>query len=743
VEPNSFNAPYDRVEEEDCHGEPFSPDLRIIHSQYRECKPVCDRIYEKARRDKEFVQSKQWDEHVERERKKKHLATVSIPMIGRHFNQQMGNALPGSINYRLTNTNPRPNDQENQSSIQAEIDVLNGHLRFIDKQSSAEVHRHKARKDQFAGGIGWLGVDYVHTDSLKDGEIRVSSPRYSNSIYFHPYYHEADASDMEYTFEFKEMAYEVAVAKFGDKIRRIKDKGENLITFDNYDDCRQQISTLEDRYFDYRYWMNDENKSVKIATHHWRRKGKRVFYVHDEVEYTAEQFQEFKSIQEQAGFEVEGEERIEKVGWFVEQRIICGWTVLDKKDFFIDVIPWTPVFGYTMENGTEYTYKGIIHDAVNVQEHINWLYSQAATKSSKRETLVLLENGVMADSFKDVRTVGGVKFLGINASADMSGIGQNPTIITSTEDGTKELAEIQFSYEILKDMVSTSSQTDQSQVINSAQQLALNISDRDSVREELDINWRTAMEIHTSKVIKMIKSVYDSDDLVKTVNLDGDVERIGSERITGSLNNNYSVDIKMSPSGTIQKQQAQQFSNNLIASPDPVRQTTGLIMSVDNSEMENKRSVMKMLYKQMFAAGQIGDIPQEFIEEILQEQQESGQLQQTLQQMAEPIAQQRVQEMLQENAIQAQIIASQAVAQRAQSDVERAGLGVQKAAIDMERAVRTDELQVLQEEEQTKQDFFELQKQIVQARQAGVEINAALLSNFINAATAVNPSQLQ
>ena len=742
MEPNTLNAPYDRVEEEQSYGEPYSPDMRIIHSQYRECKPVCDKIYKTARRDKEFVQSKQWDESVERERNKRGLATVTIPMIARFYNQQLGNALPASVNYRLTNLDPQPNDKEGQRAKDAETEVLNRHLRFIDKQSNAEVHRHKARKDQFAGGIGWLGVDYVVSDSLRDGDIQVCSPRYSNKIYFHPYYQRADATDMEYCFEFKDMPYEVAVGKFGDKIKRIKDKGETLVSFDNYDDCRHKISTLEDRYFNYKHWMNDESKSVRIAIHHWRRKAKRVFYTHENIEYTADQFEEFKSIQNEAGFEVEGAERTEKIGWMVEQRTICGWAVLEKKDFFIDVIPWTPVFGYIMENGEEYTYKSIVHDAVNVQEHINWLYSQHATKSSRARTVALVENGIFQDSFKNIREESGIKFIGVNSSADFSNQGPAAQVIEHTDDGTKELPSIQFAFEILRELVSTSSQTDQSQVINSAQQLALSISDRDSVREELDINWRTAMETHTAKVIKMIKAVTNADEIVKTVDLDGDIERIGAERITSSLNSNFSASIKMAPSGTIQKQQAQQFANNLIASPDTSRQAMGLVMSVDNSELENKRSILKMLYRQMFAAGQTTDIPQDMLEEIIQEQQESGQIQQTLQQLAEPIAQQRLQELLQDNAIQAQIATSQAVTQRAQSDVQKEGYSVQKAAIDLEKAVRVDELQVIQEQEQTQQDFFELQKQIVLARQEGVQINAELLNNFINAAFQVRPSQI-
>ena len=743
MDANTFHDPYDRVEEENTYGEPYSPTLRIILSQFRECKPFWDEIYETARRDKQFVQSKQWDLDVEKERNKYGLATVTIPLISNFFNKQLGNALPGSISYRLTNTDPKPNAKEKNQETEASIKVLNGHLRYIDKNSNSEIHRNKARKDQFSGGIGWLGLDYVTSESLVDGEIQDMSPRHFDKVYAHPYYQKADASDMEYSFYFIDMPYEVAIGKFGNRIKRIKERGEAYYTFDNYDDCRSKISTLDDaKHIKSEFWMNDKEKSVRIAIHHWRKKTERTFYTYNEKEYTEEQFSKLKAdLKELGETKMEGVKKEVKKGWYVEQRTICGWTVLEKKDFFINRIPWTPVLGYTMEDGEKYTYHGIIHDGVNLQEHANWLFSQHATKTSQSKTMALIDGGVLNEGAK-TQKINGVNFLAVDMSADMSSNGQPAQIIADPDDGTKELANLQFTIELLREITSISSDVDQAQVINSAQQLALKISDRDSIREELDINWRMALEIHTSKKIDMIKAVNNAEDLLKVIHLDKETERIGKEQLLDSINYNYAVDIKLAPSGTVQKQQAQQFANNMIASPDPVKQTMGLLMSVDNSELQNKDEILKTIHKQSFAQGDISNIPPDLLQEIIEEQNANGQIQQTLQRLAEPIAQQRVQEMLQDKNIQAQLANAEAIIGKSQGDVQKAQYNVQKAQTETERAIVTSELDLLQEQEQTAQDFFELQKRIVEAEIEGVQIDRELAQQFLQLATQLQPQQL-
>lgn len=725
--------------------------MRKILSQFQECRPVWDKIYKVARRDKQFVQSKQWDEKVERERNKYGLATVTWPLIRHFFNRQLGNALPGSVDYKLTNIDANPNSKENTAADDAAVQVLNGHLRYIDKQSKSEIHRNKARKDQFSGGIGWLGVDYVTSDSLMDGEIQDMSPRYFDKIYAHPYYQKADASDMEYSFYFIDMNYEVAVGKFGNRIKRIKEKGESYHTFEDYHDCRQKISTLEDaRHINHEYWMNDKDRSVRIAIHHWRRKAKRVYYIHDGEEYTADQWKTFKEESKEIGLEITGQKRVEKVQWMVEQRTICGWSVLEEKEFFIDCIPWTPVFGYSMEDGREYTYHGVVHDAANLQEHANWLASQHATKTSEQNTIALIDNGILGDTFKSVRKKGGIEFIGVDMSADLSGNGQPAQVINSPDDGSKELASLQFTIELLREITSTSSGADQGQVINSAQQLALSISDRDSVREELDINWRNAMECHTAKKIKMIKSVYDQEDLVKVVDLTDSVESIGSARISDSISTNYSVDITMSPSGTVQKQQAQQYAASLAASQDPVEARMGRIISLQNSDLKNKDILIKMIHKRSFAEGDFSNIPESILEEIVSEQEQSGQLQQTLQQLAEPIAQQQLEQLIQDKNVQAQIANADAVVAKSKADTERAGLQYEKANLDAQADIAMKEYDVIQEQEKARQDeakslseFLQLQSEILEAEREGVQVNAQLAQQFLQLALQVQPQQIQ
>ena len=744
MEPNSHNAPFERADEENVseYGEPFTPTMLKILAQWNECKPFWDRIYDTARRDKRFVQSRQWEQKVEKARIKQGLATVTWPLIRRFYNQQLGSAIPGSVDYRLTNTDPRPNEDVNEGVDEA-VQVLNGHLQFIDKQSKAELHRNKARGDQFSGGIGWLGIDYVESDSLNDGEIRVNSPRYFDKVYAHPYYESPDASDMEYSFYFVDMAYTVAVGKFGDKIKQIKDKQGTLISFRDYDHCYQTVSTLNaDRPCKTNDWLIPKNKEVRIAVHHWRRKVKRVFYVLDEKQFTESQWKEYaEGVEELEGEKPEGFERIEKIGWEVEQRTICGWTVLEEKKFFINRIPWTPIFGYKMEDGEVFTSHGIVHDAVNLQEHLNWLASQHASKAGESKTIALIKNGVLNDGFKSLGKRGNIEIYGVDGDADGTG-GDPAQVIQSPDDGTKELGQMQFTMELLREVLSNTA-NEQSQVINSAQQLALNIQDRDSVREELDLNWRHGMELHTSKAIEMVKAVYDEDEIVKIIKLNQGAEEIGAAKISREIFGNYAVSITMSPSGTVRKQQAQQYAASLAVSQDPNEARMGRVIMLENSEMSNKEDLIKMLHKQAFAAGDFANIPERYLQEILNDQQRSGQIQQTLTQLAEPIAQQRVEQILQDANIQAQLANAEAITQKSANDVERSALGVQRAEIDAAKSIRTEQLQVMQEREQTMQDFFELQKQITQAQQQGVQIEQQLLNDFANLALLVQPPDIQ
>lgn len=746
MEPNNHSSPYERGKDDDSdlgiYGDPFSENMVKIIDQWNECKPFWDRIYSTARRDKRFVQSRQWDKNVESERIKQGLATVTWPLVRSFYNRQLGSAIPGSVDYRLTNTDPRPNEDQSPG-VDAAIDVLNGHLQFIDKQSKSELHRNKARRDQFSGGIGWLGLDYVESDSLNDGEIRVTSPRYFDKVYAHPYYDSPDASDMEYSFYFVDMSYAVAVGKYGDKIRRIKDKGGNMVSFKDYNDCYQTISTLnEDRQCKTQDWMLSKNKEVRIAIHHWRRKVKRVFYQLEGQDFTESQWRDYADkVKEVEGDRPDPDERIEKIGWEVEQRTICGWSILDEKKFFINRIPWTPIFGYQMEDGETFTSHGIVHDGVNLQEHLNWLASQHASKASEAKTLALISNGALNDGFKSLGKRGNIEIFGIDGNSD--GTDGNPAqIIQSQDDGSKELGQMQFAMELLREIMSTSA-NEQSQVINSAQQLLINIQDRDSVREELDVNWRHGVELHTSKTVEMIKAVYSEDEIVKIIKLNRGKEEIGAAKISREIFGNYAVGITMSPSGTVKKQQAQQYAASLTVSQNPAEARMGRIIMLENSETPNKEDLIKMLHKQSFADGDFANIPERYLQEILDDQSQSGQIQQTLIQLAEPIAQQRVEELIADSQIQAQLANANAITEKSGNDVQLSNIELEKARVGADAQIRKEELQAIQEREQTMQDFFELQKEITMAQQQGVAISEQILNDFANLALLIQPNHIQ
>lgn len=752
MEESEYTGPFEREPEA---GEPFSRDMRVIMDQWKEASRYWNKRYKVARRDKQFVQSKQWDEDVEKARFKKHLATVTWPIIRNYYNKQLGAALPESANYNIVNTDARPNTDSDERD-DAEVAVLNGVIRYIDKDSNTEIHRGKARKDQFSGGIGWLGLDYVYSDSPSDGAIKILSPRYFDQVYIHPYFNEPDASDAEYSFKITKLPYTVAAGKYGKRIKNIQDKAGNIDSFDSFDDCYSKISTLECcKTSD---WLDTEDKTVTIAEHHWRRKGERTFYVLDDVEFNEDQWNDIKDRFDVDEF-AKKPEKIVKDGWYVEQRILCGWSVLEKRDFFIDRIPWTPVFGYTLEDGTDYSYHGIVHDGVQLQEHANWLASQHATKTSEANTIALINSGVLGD--KGMRTIakkGGIQFVDVDFGAD--GTTQNPAqIIQAVDNGSVELEQLRFTIELLREVMSTSNEVTENQVIRSAQQLQLHISDRDSVREELDVNFRMALSSHYSKVVEMIKAVYSKDDIIKVVNIDDETEKVGSAALKDSISHNYTVSVQLSPSGAVQKQRMQQLASVLMQSPDPSRQSMGLIMSIDNSEVRNKKDILKKVYKRQFAAGDMSEIPQNMLEEILLEQQETGQIQQTLAQMAEPIAQQRLQEMMQDQQIQLRIAELTAAGQKSQADVMKASLQTQRAGIEAERSqtnnvfrtgqegiqldqqaqqTEQERLRVLQQEELTKQnqlrtlqEFYEVQQKIAEARAKETEISAELIDRLV------------
>jgi len=230
LQPNSLTTPHERevdkdYEEYSPYGEPFSKDMRRILSQWRESKRYWEKRYKVSRRDKQFVQSKQWDPKVVEARDKYGVATVTWPIIRSFYNHQLGQALPASVDFKVVDIDPRPNGLDTKE-IDTSVSLLNGHIRYIDKQSKSHIHRHKARKDQFSGGIGWLGLDYVHSDSSRDGEIQITSPRYFDKVFIDPYYMKPDASDCDYSFYITSMPYEQAVAnpEWGSKIKRLKDK---------------------------------------------------------------------------------------------------------------------------------------------------------------------------------------------------------------------------------------------------------------------------------------------------------------------------------------------------------------------------------------------------------------------------------------------------------------------------------------------------------------------------------------
>lgn len=736
MDPNVHNAPFDRgVDEREAdlasYGQPLSKDMRVIVQQWRECKPYWDQIYKVARRDKNYVQGKQWDEKVESERIKRGLATLTVPLIRTYANHQIGQSLPASIDLKAYSTDPVSKEKSKGA------EALRGHIKFIDRQSKSEIHRHKARKDQLTGGIGWLNCDFVESESSLDGEIKTSSPRHFDTVFIDPYYYEPDASDATYSFELKRMPYAVAVSRYGKRISAIVQKDGLVSEFEDFHDCLNKVSTLDGSYI--RDWIHEETNEVTIAVHHWRKRTDEVLYVYNDVEYTADQWKEKKKDLEDALIPEDQikAERVEVGTWRCEQRTLCGWTVLDKKNFFITRIPWTPIFGYTVEDGRHYTYHSIVHDGVEIQENINWLASQAAKKIGDASTIAFVENGVHNDSIKPVAEIGNVKIFGKDSTSDFSG-GSNVDIIPATDNGQFEIQQLQINVDLLREVMSTSNDRNGSQVINSAQQLALSITDRDAIREEMDINYKNALELHYSKVIEMVKSVYSEGQQVRILMMDEEDEKVGIAAISDNNSLKYSIEVRMSPSSAMQKQQAQQVASMLIATQDEDRINQGIMMAIENSELSNKQKVIRKLHMSNLLKGRTQDIPADMLEELTQEAQESGQIQQLIQGQAEQLAQQQLQQLLQDQSVQAQMAQAQAVIANAGSTVQTKQLTTQTAQINADKAVAQDALQAAQQQEQTNQDnlrtlqeFLELQQKIAENERLGIEMDAGLIQQLL------------
>lgn len=734
MEANQHNAPYDRVLDErdedlSIYGQPLSKDMRIIRQQWRESKPYWEKVYKVARRDKRYVQGKQWDKVIESERIKQGLATLTVPLIRTYANHQIGQSLPASVDLKAFSVDP----SEDNTTKGAE--ALRGHIKYIDRQSKSEIHRHKARKDQLTGGIGWLNCDYVASESAMEGEIKTSSPRHFDTVYIDPYYNEPDASDANYSFELKRMPYSVAVARYGRKVKSIV-RGDGIVSeFEDFEQCASEVSTLDGNYID--DWIHEATNEVTIAVHHWRRKTNQVIYVFDDVEYTEEQWKAKKQDLGDALVEYDKPERVEVGTWRCQQRTLCGWSVIDKKQYYISRIPWTPIFGYTVEDGRNYTYHSIVHDGVEIQENINWLASQAAKKIGDAKTIAFVEHGLYNDSMKPLIEVGNTAIYGKDSSSDLSG-GSNMDIIPISDNGQFELGQLNVNIELLREVMSTSNDKNGSQVINSAQQLALTISDRDAMREEMDINYRNALELHYSKVIEMIKSVYSESEHVRILKMDDQDEEVGIAQLTEHSSFKYSIDVKLSPTSAMQKQQAQQVASMLIATGDEDRVSHGIMMAIESSELSNKPSIVRKLHASNFLKGKLQDIPIELQQELAKEAQENGQIQQMLQQQAQQLAQEEVQKLLQESAIQAQMAQSQALVASSEMNVQTKQLGVEQAQINAEKVIGQADYQARQQQDKTDQEnmktlqqFMDLQEKIAENERLGLELDASLIQEFL------------
>ena len=729
----------------------FKPDvLQIGLAQYEEGHAFWSPIYAVASRDKAFLQSKQWDEKTVRAREKAGKVSATAPIIAAYFREKMGQLLPGSVDIKVVNVDPRSMDGvdvENQAkNDEAAGRIIGGAIQFVNRNSNAVAHRLRARKEQCSGGIGWLEVGFKDSPGVSNGETVVNSPRKTSSIIIDPYCENPDYSDAGYSFKIFTMSWAELKRKYPEAAKvRERDVAQSAKTEEtagiftpmhSASELHDYMSTLDARLTRHcKNWIDEERNCVTVAVW-YRRVDVDLIYrkLEDGRELPPDAWDALKEQHRDAGIDMPDvvDERAE-IGWKVERRVITSWTVLEEDlDYFIDEVPHTPVMGYHTVNDDETTMHSIVHDGVELQEHINLLKSQAIEKAAKSKATGIVPHGVAADKIQRIASINNIDFYGVDPTA--GGVWQDKNsgiqLLQNPDNGTAELAQIPIHLEMLKQAVGINDDGSRGN-INSAAQLQLALEQELVIFHELDENYKMALTAHYRKVKQGILNTSTPEGLIRTIDQASDEERIVAEKIPGDAAiSKYDLDLSITPSGQIQKRNEQTFLNAMADPTDPVLRNAVIPDLINTSPVRHKERTINGWARGMIVSGQGDALDANLRQKVTQEMQEAGELaeliQNQAQQIAEGLVQQQMQALVQEPQAQAILAESQAKIAAAQAKETIAVASVGNASVKAERDSREAELQVLEQQEQTNQEQLRNERARIDLQKAIVALNVAI-----------------
>jgi hypothetical protein len=287
----------------------------------------------------------QWDEAIRKAREAKKLPCLTINKTKQHIRQITNDGRQNKPSVRIS---PVDSGADKKTA-----DVLNGIVRHIESNSSADVAYDTALEHAVEGGIGYWRVttDYASDDSFEQ-EIFIRRIKNPLNVYLDPEIQEADGSDAKFGFFFRDMLKEEFEAEFpnAEAIGWPLEGGSSWLNKD-------QIRVAE-------YFKVVEERDTLIADP----QGNTLLLSEMEPDMAA-------AVKEQVKAKALRARSVSKrsVKWF----LIAGDQILDSKDWPGKYIPIVRVVGEEVEIDGEIDRKGHTRGIKDPQRMYNYWTSSA------------------------------------------------------------------------------------------------------------------------------------------------------------------------------------------------------------------------------------------------------------------------------------------------------------------------------------------------------------------------------